>query len=208
MADDKLITLDVKGDKTVMLIMKILSKMSGGKMRVGGAAFHGTERKDGKGGNNADVAKYLQDQQKDIGKDRDFFTAGPKVSDKASEVFAVAVDKQIQELINKEALTERTSSSGKRKSLTAVDEAKASKLADQLAGKGYLAAIEVWRQEIVRRIENGETVNGQADKVIESYAKWRKKEYSVAEDKVGTATGDLLTNLADERAAKVTSGKV
>ena len=85
---------------------------------------------------------------------------------------------------------------------TAEQAAKA--VATEIASNGYLAAGEVWRQEIIDRIEGNRLADGsKAPSVSEAYAAWRQSKYGVPKDDVGRATGDLLASIADKKALRL-----
>ena len=190
------VSLEVKGMEGVFALLKAIEKI--GKVSVRGAQLLGTKRKDGSGKTNTEVADEL------IEREFDFFSAGGIEDDMAAE-FARIADVEMQQAADKIAVATRQAAKDPRLAASSAERI-ASRVANQISSAGFRAAAEVWRKEIVDRIESGKDANGMQLQVSEEYAKWRQREYGVPQDAVGTATGDLLANMADSKAIKLTSG--
>jgi hypothetical protein len=134
---------------------------------------------------------------------RDFFSASENTKDKIAEKFAEVAEVELTKLAHKmERAEAAVAKSGPRAGLSAAQTA-ADRVAKSIAATAFKDAAEIWRLVIVDNLENGLLSDGNAaEKVGQAYAKWRQKEYGIGEDVVGQATGDLLTNMADNKAFK------
>ena len=203
------ITLKVEGLEGVTALMKAIDKI--GKTTVAGIEFLGTNRMDNSGLTNAQVADHLVDHKNNTRnkekKDYDFFTPDKDIANEAAEAFAKVADREMQKAANK--IAKATARAAKDPRLAGQNAEKiAQRIANSIASAGFKKAGEVLRLWIVSNIEDGYLASGVKAKAVEKiYAEWRKKKYGIATDVVGEATGDLLVNLADNKAFKLIRNK-
>lgn len=182
----------------MMTILKTIDKI--GQSKVRGVAFHGTQREDESGLNNAEVAEDLAKRG------WDFFSAGD-FTDDIVESFVKVADTELQKQADKFAKIAKSQAKRRAKNPSAklMDaEQIANRVATQIASTAFLKAGNVWRNEIIERIERGLLADGsKAKKVSKAYAEWRQEKYGIPKSDVGVASADLLTNLADDKALRL-----
>lgn len=176
------VELKAEGLEGMEQLLKVISKI--GQVGVSGVEFHGTQRKDGSGDNNAQVIQWLKDGG------RDYVTPDNRTLVEIAEIFAARAQ---DDLSQTDAFL--STFKGVHKD--------PDRLATQIAAKAFIEAMDFWRLQILEMLNTNRTVDGTAKPVTEEYAAQRQKDYGVSPDVVGRATGDLLANFADKKAIKL-----
>lgn len=158
--------------------LKILEKL-GSKIRA--VDLHAKQRQEGGRGdlNNAEILDFLAKGG------RDFVIADDAMVKKTAEVITESIMADMQQFLTKVEKAKK----GKR--AASAEE----RVATQIATRAFLAAGEVWLEQITENIESGKWEGDGSDKLNPEYEKRKQAKHGFAYP-IGKATGQLLDNLA------------
>jgi hypothetical protein len=191
--------------------MKAISKI--GQTKVRGVDFLGLSRTDNSGLDNAKVADYIAESEGKHRKgepettltSRNFFRLTDAQNEEVAQKFAEKADRELQRSAKRVSKIKKKMGAEKRFSAFVKGGASAAdKAATQIASESFKAAMDHWREIVVKNIKGNKTTKGPATKVSDAYADQRWIDEGVPKDDVGEATGDLLENFENKKAMKLT----
>jgi len=169
--------------KQVQQILKAAAKMGAS---IGGVELRGKKRKDGPLTNDV-VEEYIREQG------LDFTTPNQVLLDKIGLKMAVTFDKVITKMVKRMKPT-------KMSQVLHLQQKRANAAVSMALRDG----MRLWMEFASKNLDSQTAATGSLKALNKAYTEWRFNKYGVPKDVKGKATGQLLENLADKGAIRLT----